>query len=48
MTLFKIPYDSNFWKNISLPPETAFYKKNIADLESIYDVPIDTQFKYSN
>ena len=48
MTLFKIPYNSNFWKNISLPPETKFYKKNISELESLYGVPIETQFQYSN
>ena len=48
MTLFKIPYDPNFWKNISLPPETKFYKENISELVSLYGVPIETQFQYSN
>ena len=48
MTLFKIPYDLNFWKNISLPPETKFYKENISELVSLYGVPIETQFQYSN
>ena len=48
MTLFKIPYDLNFWKNISLPPETKFYKENISELESLYGVPIETQFEHSN
>jgi len=48
MTLFNIPYNSLFWKNISLPPETKFFKKNIAELESLYGVPIETQFQYSN
>ena len=48
MTLYKVPYDSVFWKNISLPPKTSFFKKNIKELESLYDVPIETQFKYSN
>ena len=48
MTLFKIPYDLNFWKNISLPPETKFYKENISELESLYGVSIETQFQYSN
>ena len=48
MTLFKVPFDTDFWKNISLPPETTFFKKNIKELESLYDVPIETQFKYSN
>jgi len=31
-----------------MPPETKFYKKNISELESLYDVPIETQFQYSN
>ena len=48
MTLYKVPYNANFWEGISLPPETKFYKKNIAELESLYSVPISTQFKYSN
>ena len=48
MTLYKIPYDHDFWKNVSIPPETKFYKKNIGELESLYDVPIKTQFEYSN
>lgn len=48
MTLFKISYDLNFWKNISLPPKTKFYKENISELESLYGVPIETQFEYSN
>ena len=48
MTLYKVPYNANFWEGISLPPETKFYKKNIGELESLYSVPISTQFKYSN
>lgn len=48
MTLYKIPYDVNFWNNISLPPETKFYLKNVKELEGLYDVPIETQFLYSN
>ena len=48
MTLYKIPYDEQFWMNISLPPETKFYLKNINELESLYEVPIETQFKFSN
>ena len=48
MSLYKVPYNENFWKNISLPAETNFFKENIAELESLYGVPIETQFKYSN
>ena len=48
MTLYKIPYKQSFWDNISIPPETKFYKKNIGELEQLYGVPIQTQFEYSN
>tara|TARA_Y100000739_G_scaffold173049_1_gene150749 strand:+ start:170 stop:1354 length:1185 start_codon:yes stop_codon:yes gene_type:complete len=48
MALYKIPFNEFFWKNISLPPETSYFKKNIKELESLYGVPIETQFKYSN
>ena len=48
MTLYKIPYDQKFWNNVSIPPETKFYKKNIGELEGLYGVPIQTQFEFSN
>ena len=48
MTRFNIPYNQNFWTKISLPPNTNFYNKNIKELESLYGVPIETQFKHSN
>ena len=48
MTLYKLDYNQNFWDNLSLPPETKFYKKNIEELEGLFDVPIETQFKFSN
>ena len=48
MSLYKIPYRENFWNNISIPPKTKYYKKNIDMLEGLYGVPIETQFKYSN
>ena len=48
MTLYNIPYNDKFWKKISLPAETNFFKKNISELESLYGVPIETQFEYSN
>ncbi len=44
----KLPYHQVFWKNLSLPPDTAFYKKIKAELESNYGVPLETQFKASN
>ena len=48
MTLYNIPYNDKFWKKISLPAETNFFKKNISELESLYGVSIETQFEYSN
>ena len=48
MSLYKIQYNDLFWKNFSLPPETSYFKKNRDELESIYDVSLETQFKYSN
>ena len=48
MTLYDIPYNKYFWDNVSLPPETLFYKKNIGELESLFNIPIERQFKFSN
>ena len=48
MTLYNIPYNKYFWDNVSLPPETLFYKKNSRELESLFNVPIESQFKLSN
>lgn len=43
-----VKYNPNFWNNFSLPPETAFYKKSVKQLESIYGVPLEQQFKAVN
>lgn len=43
-----IKYNPNFWNNFSIPPETAFYKKSIKELESIYGVPLESQFQAVN
>lgn len=48
MSLYEIPYNATFWNTVSLPPKTKFYTKNSKELESLYGVPIETQFKYSN
>ena len=45
---YSIKYNSDFWKNISLPPETKFYKKSVKELESIYGVTLEDQFKAVN
>lgn len=44
----ELPYHPDFWENLSLPPDTAFYKKIKSELESNYGVPLETQFKYVN
>ena len=44
----KIPYNETFWKHLSLPPDTSFFKKIKKELESIYNVPLAEQYKHSN
>ena len=48
MSLYRVPYNKFFWQNFSVPPETKVYRNNIKELESLYGVPIETQFLYSN
>jgi len=48
MAEIKLPYNPDFWSNLSLPPDTAFYKKIKTELESNFGVPIETQFKAVN
>ncbi|MGJ8744236.1 carboxypeptidase-like regulatory domain-containing protein [Polaribacter sp.] len=45
---YKAPYNPNFWKNISLPPDTAFGRKIKKELQEISGVPIETQFQQAN
>tara|TARA_R110001583_G_scaffold171677_3_gene325368 strand:+ start:402 stop:1583 length:1182 start_codon:yes stop_codon:yes gene_type:complete len=45
---YEVKYNASFWNTISLPPETAFYKKSVKELESIYGVPLETQFNAAN
>lgn len=39
-----VKYNPDFWSSFSMPPETAFYKKNAKELRSIYGVPLDVQY----
>ena len=48
MSNYKSDYDHAFWKSLSMPPETKFYRKNIEELEGIYGVTLEDQFKYAN
>lgn len=45
---YEVEYNSVFWKTIALPPKTKFYKKSIKELESIYGVSLEEQFKSVN
>lgn len=42
------PYNPTFWDNFAIPPATKFHTKSIKEIESIYGVPIDIQFKMVN
>jgi hypothetical protein len=48
MADMKIPYHPEFWKNVSLPPDTKFYKTIKSELKSHFGVPLETQFKLVN
>lgn len=44
----KVEYNPEFWSNFNSPPDTKYYIKTKTDLEAIYGVPLETQFKYSS
>ncbi len=44
----EVNYNAEFWTTISLPPETAFYKTSVEELESVYGVPLEKQFQLVN
>lgn len=48
MGLVELPYNADFWKNLSLPPDTKFYKKIKDGLESNYGVPLERQYELVN
>ena len=48
MSSYELNYDEQFWQSLSVPPETKFYQKNVKELEGIYSVSIEDQFKYAN
>ena len=45
---YNITYNADFWRSLSLPPKTKFYNKSVIELESIYGVPLETQFNAIN
>lgn len=48
MGIIELPYNPDFWKNLSMPPDTKFYKSIKEGLESNYGVPLETQFELVN
>lgn len=48
MSNYESNYDVQFWESLSIPPKTNFYRKNVEELEGIYNVPLEDQFKYAN
>ena len=42
---YKINYKSDFWKGLNLPPNSEFYKTSAKQLENLYGIPIEAQFK---
>lgn len=42
---YDVVYKPDFWKNLNLPPDSKFYKTSSEQLESLYGIPIETQFK---
>ncbi|WP_010136417.1 carboxypeptidase-like regulatory domain-containing protein [Ochrovirga pacifica] len=43
-----LPYHPEFWANLSLPPDTKFYKRIKSELEGLYGVPLEKQFELVN
>ncbi|WP_282135808.1 carboxypeptidase-like regulatory domain-containing protein [Seonamhaeicola maritimus] len=43
-----LPYHPNFWGNLSMPPDTKFFKRIKKELESNYGVSLENQFKFVN
>ena len=42
---YNLKYDPQFWETVSLPPDSKFYKESSNQLENIYGIPLETQFK---
>jgi len=42
---YNIEYNSDFWKNINLPPDSKFYKRSAKQLDELFGIPLENQFK---
>ncbi|WP_105047073.1 carboxypeptidase-like regulatory domain-containing protein [Polaribacter gangjinensis] len=45
---YNLPYNEMFWNHLSMPPDSKFYIKNKKELESIFGVPLNIQYKAVN
>lgn len=43
-----LPYHADFWKTLSIPPDTKFYKKIKKELEGNFGVPLEKQYELVN
>ncbi|SDX92566.1 CarboxypepD_reg-like domain-containing protein [Lutibacter oricola] len=43
-----LEYHEDFWKNLSMPPDTKFFKRIKSELEGWYGVPLERQFELVN
>lgn len=45
---YSLPYNPTFWEELNMPPDSEFYKKSVKELESIYGVSLQAQYKNAN
>lgn len=43
-----LPYNKKFWDDLSMPPDTKFFKQIKKELEGNYGVPLETQYNLVN
>tara|TARA_R110002126_G_scaffold291782_1_gene458015 strand:- start:31134 stop:32291 length:1158 start_codon:yes stop_codon:yes gene_type:complete len=43
-----LPYNAKFWNNLSMPPDTKFFKKIKSELEGNFGVPLKVQYNLVN
>ncbi len=44
----KVSYNPDFWANLSMPPASKFYKESVKELESVYGIELENQFRNIN
>jgi len=48
MGILDLPYNPDFWKNLSVPPDTKFYTRIKNELEGLYGVSLEKQYQLVN